>query len=66
MPSDSTLPLLLVDAREAARLLSVSPRTLWAMTHQGDLPCVRIGRLVRYDVAGLTRWVADRQQGGKA
>lgn len=53
------LPPLLVDTRTAARLLSISPRTLWSLTRQGDMPVIRIGRAVRYDVAALSRWVAE-------
>jgi len=49
---------LLVDAREAARLLAVSARTLWTLTDSGALPCVRIGRLVRYRPTDLAAWVA--------
>jgi excisionase family DNA binding protein len=60
-----TAPPLLVDAREAARLLAISPRTLWSLTKAGDVPVVRIGRLVRYDVAGLGRWVTERQGAGR-
>ncbi|MBF4568513.1 helix-turn-helix domain-containing protein [Plantibacter sp. VKM Ac-2880] len=32
--------------REVASLLSVDPRTVSAAARAGDLPCVRIGRLV--------------------
>jgi hypothetical protein len=62
---------LLVDAREAARLLAVSPRKLWAMTFEESpgLPYVRCGRLVRYAVDDLREWIAAQrkvgnQQGG--
>ena len=34
---------LLVDEREAARLLSISPRTLWGLRNAGRIACVRIG-----------------------
>lgn len=51
-------PPQLVDAREAARMLAVSPRTLWGM----DIPRVRIGvRGVRYDVADITRWIEKQK-----
>jgi excisionase family DNA binding protein len=59
---------LLVDAKEAARLLAVSPRKLWAMTFEDEpaLPHVRCGRLVRYAVTDLNRWIESRRQGGTA
>ena len=47
------LPTLLVRPAEAARLLSVSQRTLWTLTQSGVLPCVRLGRSVRYSPAAL-------------
>jgi len=56
---------LLVDTREAARLLAVSARKVWAMTFEEkpDLPHVRCGRLVRYSVADLERWIELRRKG---
>ncbi|MGD9853943.1 MAG: helix-turn-helix domain-containing protein [Planctomycetaceae bacterium] len=57
---------LLVAPREAARLLSVSPRKLWAMTFEETpgLPYVRCGRLVRYSPDELEKWVQSHQKGG--
>jgi hypothetical protein len=56
---------LLVDAREAARMLAVSPRKLWAMTFEEapGLPYVRCGRLVRYSPDDLRQWIAAQRQG---
>lgn len=55
-------PAILVDTVEAARLLSVSQNTIWNMTvPRGDLPCVRIGRAVRFDVADLRTWIERRK-----
>lgn len=56
-------PKLLLSSREAARALSVSPRTLWSSTApRGDLPSVKIGRCVRYHVADLERWIETRKE----
>src|SRR5262249_26125661 len=49
---------LLVNEREAARLLRVSPRTVWQLNASGELPCVRLGRAKRYAVASLQEFVA--------
>lgn len=51
---------LLVDAPAAARLLSVSVRTLANLTARSELPCVRIGRALRYSVDDLRRFVQAR------
>jgi len=53
---------LLVTSREAARALSICDKTLWSLTKRGELPAVKIGRSVRYDVADLRDFI-DRQKG---
>ena len=57
---------LLLDTREAARRLSISERTLWAMTQAGDLPHVRIGRRVLYRPASLDAYLASIERTGAA
>jgi excisionase family DNA binding protein len=51
---------LLLTPRQAAQALAISERTLWTLTDRGDVPCVRIGRLVRYPADALQQWIADR------
>lgn len=57
---------LLWDAAEAAKRLSISPRTLWGLTKEGTIPAVRIGRLVRYSPAALETWIANQKGTGNA
>lgn len=66
MRSTKTETPLLVSARDAAQMLAVSPRKLWAMTFEEEpsLPHVRCGRLVRYSPDDLRQWIAARRQGG--
>jgi hypothetical protein len=66
MQEQSMKPALLVSARDAARMLAVSPRKLWAMTFEETpgLPYVRCGRLVRYSPDDLRRWIDARREGG--
>ena len=53
---------VLVTAREAAKMLAVSERTLWTLADSGALPRVPIGpRCYRYDVADLRTWIAARK-----
>jgi len=47
----------LMTAREAAKYLNISERTLWALSDVGDLPRVQIGRAVRYDAADLEAFI---------
>jgi hypothetical protein len=56
-------PRLLLDAREAAAALSISPRTLWSLTSpRGPIPAVRIGARCLYAVKSLQGWI-DAQAG---
>jgi excisionase family DNA binding protein len=48
---------LLIDSREAARLLCVSESTLTRLTRAGSLPAIQIGRAVRFDLADLRAWI---------
>ena len=49
---------LLVDTKEAAKLLKVSPRTLWSMYTSGEMPQpIRIGTSVRWSFEALKKWV---------
>ena len=64
-PSPLTRPapiggdVLLIAARDAARMLSVSERTLWSVTTpRGPLKAVRIGGRVLYRQSALTDYVA--------
>jgi excisionase family DNA binding protein len=55
---------LLFNAREAARLISVSPRTLWTLANSGQLPQIKVGRRgVRFALADLKKFI-DRQRCG--
>jgi len=53
---------VLLDARAAAKVLSISPRQVARLTEAGELPHVRIGRLVRYRVDALKAWAQQSEQ----
>ena len=52
----------LLSRREAATLLGVQPGTLasWATTGRYNLPFVRVGRVARYRMSDLERWIQSR------
>lgn len=51
-----------VSARDAARMLSISEKTLWSQTEpRGPIPAVRWGRRVLYAVDTLRRVTAERE-----
>ena len=51
----------LLRPREAAEWLKISERSLWSLTQRGELPAVRTGRSVRYDLADLIAFVEARK-----
>ncbi len=52
-----TAPCLAMRAREAAKALGVSERTLWDWTDKGQVPHIRRGRVVLYSVDALRQWL---------
>lgn len=60
---ESAIPPVLLSARDAARSLAVSERTLSRLTKRGEIACVRLngGRSLRYSVAAIERFVAQQE-----
>ena len=52
---------LLLRPKDAAAMLAISPRKLWELTNMREVPCVRIGRCLRYPREALRAWVENRQ-----
>ncbi len=49
---------LLVDNKQAAKLLKISERTLWELAHNDKIPPpIRIGAAVRWSLDVLKKWV---------
>lgn len=48
---------LLLTSKQAATMLSISERTLYALAKSGEITAVRIGRAVRYDPQDLRAWI---------
>ena len=51
----------LLGPAEAAGLLSVRVSWIYDAARRGHVPCVRIGRHVRFLRSDLERWVADQR-----
>jgi excisionase family DNA binding protein len=64
-PHSPKLPLLL-DASEAAKLLSLSRSKVSNMAGRGELPSIRIGRAVRIPGEALLAWIEARSTGTTA
>jgi excisionase family DNA binding protein len=48
---------LLLSPQQASRALAISERTLFTLTKSGEVPHIRIGKLVRYSVDGLRKYI---------
>lgn len=61
--NEQVIEPLLLTARQAAKILSISERTLWGLTKTGDIPAVRFGgRNVRYSPDDLRAWIQRRSE----
>jgi excisionase family DNA binding protein len=61
MPNDDAIPPLLVDRREAARLLGICERTIDTLAKRRELSSVRIGRRVLFPLNGLHRYIESNK-----
>ncbi len=50
--------LTLLTAKEVAALLRVTKLRVYELARTGAIPCVRIGRQVRFPEDGLRAWIA--------
>ena len=64
-----SIPPLALRPRPAAKALGVSERLLWQLTHDGHIPCVRVGsgrrKSVLYPVSTLEGWLARQAASGE-
>ena len=65
MSNAPTPPILLLTPKQAAAALSISPRKLWSMTANGEIPYLKIGRLTRYSIDDMQTYIIDHKQGGE-
>jgi excisionase family DNA binding protein len=47
----------LLDSEEAAALLKIHPKTLQKLARSGEIAGIQIGRLWRFRVSALNRWL---------
>ena len=56
--------LLTID--DLAEWLQVKPRTIYQWVHEGYIPVIKLGSLVRFDQASITAWIRKREAPGRA
>jgi excisionase family DNA binding protein len=53
----------LLTAAEVAELLAVPTSWVREQSREGDLPCLRLGRYVRYEREEVLAWLEDQRSG---
>ena len=56
-------PLLTVD--EIAKYLKVQPSTIYQWTHQGFIPHIKLGNLVRFKQGQVEKWLETKSARGR-
>ncbi len=54
---------LLLTVEEAAQRLGIGRSFAWELVRRGELPSVRLGRLVRIPVGALDEWIQRKSRG---
>jgi excisionase family DNA binding protein len=60
--SEVETPCLAMRAREAALALGISDRLLWEWTSRGQVPHIRMGKVILYPVDTLRTWLQQQAQ----
>ncbi len=55
----------LLNAQEIADLLGVKKSTIYQWTHQGFIPYVKVGKLVRFKPDVVMKWLSDMETKGR-
>ena len=55
----------LLNVTEVAQLIGVQPSTIYQWTHQGFIPYVKVGKLVRFKPDAVMKWVNETETGGR-
>jgi len=52
----------LIDVTQLAEMLGVKPKTIYDWSHKGLIPCVKLGRLLRFDPDDIERLVKSKKR----
>ena len=56
----------LLNVKQTAKILAISPRKLWEITNRKDIPHVRIDRCVRYREEDIDAYVTRKRVTGSS
>lgn len=52
----------LMTIEQLSELISVKKKTIYDWTHRGTIPCVKVGRLLRFDPNEIERWIKNNNK----
>lgn len=55
----------LMDITTLSKLLSVKPMTIYSWIHEGIIPHIKLGRLVRFDEKEVRVWLDKKKISGR-
>lgn len=56
----------LMTPEEVAKMLGVKPSTIYQWKHQGYIPHVKLGRLLRFRESDINQWIETKTENGRA
>lgn len=59
-----THPSALLKKPEVAKRLSVCPRMIDTLVSRGELPCVKIGKAIRFKTEDVQAFIESQRKGG--
>lgn len=60
---NQTITRTTLSVKETAVFLGVSPKTIYKMAREKQIPFVKIGRRVLFKIDSLERWLAKQEEG---
>jgi excisionase family DNA binding protein len=63
MDSRDAMHERLMTVRELAAFLGLHEKTIYDWTARGELPCVRLGKRLRFQASDVSRWLQARKEG---
>jgi excisionase family DNA binding protein len=55
----------LLDVEEIAEFLRVKPGTIYQWTHEGYIPYIKIGKLLRFRRSKILKWLENKSTNGR-
>ncbi len=52
----------LISITQLSAIISVKPKTIYDWTHKQQIPYVKMGRLLRFDLNDIERWIKSKKR----